>query len=137
MPTASAFDYAIVRVVPQVERGEFINVGIILFCRTRRFLGSRIEVDEQRLHAFAPHVDLVSLQPHLALIPRICAGGSSAGPIGQLSIDERFHWLVSPRSTVVQPSPVHCGICKDPQATLEHLLEVMVRSPSRAQLHPR
>ncbi|MBC8447925.1 MAG: DUF3037 domain-containing protein [Chloroflexi bacterium] len=127
MPAPSSFDYAIVRVVPQVEREEFINAGGILFCRARRFLAARIELDTERLAALAPQVDVAMVQAQLDLIPLICAGGSDAGPIGQLSQAERFHWLVSPRSTTVQVSPVHCGLCVDPQAALDGLLEKLVR----------
>ena len=125
MPTPSSFDYAIVRVVPQVEREEFINVGVILFCRTRRFLGAKIELDRARLAVLAPDLDLDKVQAHLDLFPIICAGGD--GPIGELSQAERFHWLITPRSTSIQVSPVHCGLCIDPADTLEHLVETMVR----------
>ncbi len=128
MPVPSSFDYAIVRVVPHVEREEFINVGVILFCRTLRFLGARIELDAERLAVLSPHVDMATVQAYLDLIPRICAGGLQAGPLGQLSRAERFHWLVSPRSTTVQVSPVHSGLCTDPQAALDDLLEKMVRT---------
>jgi hypothetical protein len=125
MPTPSSFDYAIVRVVPQVEREEFINVGVILFCRTKRFLGAKIELDSARLAALAPDLDLDKIQDHLDLIPIICAGGD--GPIGKLSQAERFHWLTTPRSTSIQVSPVHCGLCTAPAEVLEHLVETMVR----------
>ncbi len=128
MPALSSFDYAIVRVVPCVEREEFINVGVILFCRTLRFLEARIELDTKRLTALSPQLDLAMVQAHLDLIPRICAGGTKAGPIGQLSQSERFQWLVTPRSTTIQVSPVHCGLCVDPQATLDDLFEKMVRA---------
>jgi hypothetical protein len=127
MPALSSFDYAIVRVVPYVEREEFINVGVILFCRTLRFLDARIELDTKRLAAFSPHADVAMVQTHLDLIPCICAGGADAGPLGQLSQAERFHWLVSPRSTTIQVSPVHCGLCVDPQVALDNLFEKMVR----------
>lgn len=126
MPAPSSFDYAIIRVVPRVEREEFINVGAILFCRTRRFLGAKVEFDPARLLALAPDLNLDLIQAELALIPQICEG---AGPIGQLPQPERFHWLVSPRSTIIQVSPVHCGLCIDPAQALEHLLETMVRLP--------
>jgi hypothetical protein len=125
MPTPSSFDYAIVRVVPHVEREEFINVGVILFCRTRRFLGAKIELDRERLAVLAPDLELDKVQAHLDLIPIICAGGD--GPIGKLSQAERFHWLITPRSTSIQVSPVHCGLCIDPNETLERLVETMVR----------
>lgn len=126
MPALSPFDYAIVRVVPSVEREEFMNVGIILFCRTRRFLDARIKLDTQRLAALSPMLDVTMIQAHLDLIPRICAGGADAGPLGQLSQAERFHWLVSPRSTSIQVSPVHCGLCLHPQAALNNLFEKLV-----------
>jgi hypothetical protein len=130
MPALSSFDYAIVRVVPRVERGEFVNVGAILFCRARRFLGARIELDAGRLATLAPWLELAPIERQLALIPRICAG-EDTGPIGRLSQTERFHWLVAPSSTVVQPSPVHSGLCADPEAELERLLTTMVREPAR------
>jgi hypothetical protein len=126
MPARSSFDYAVVRVVPSVERGEFINAGVILFCRTRRFLGARIWLDEARLAALAPRVDLAMVRASLELIPRICLGGPGAGAIGRLSQAERFHWLVAPRSTTVQMSPVHCGWTTNPQAALDDLFEKMV-----------
>ncbi len=122
------FDYAIVRIVPYEERGEFINAGIILFCRSRKFLAARIEFDPQRLAALAPDLDPQIIQRHLDAIPRVCAGGADAGPIGALSLEERFRWLTAPRNTIVQPSPIHTGLCDDPAAMLEHLLATMVRS---------
>lgn len=127
MPTPSSFDYAVVRVVPHVEREEFINVGIILFCRTQRFLEARVDLDVKRLKALAPHLDVAKVRAHLDLIPCISAGDDS--PIGQLSQAERFHWLVTPRSTTIQISPVHTGLCTDPNEALEHLMETMVRTP--------
>ncbi len=126
MPGRSSFDYAIVRVVPYVERGEFLNVGVILFCRTRRFLAARIALDARRLAALAPDFDVGLVGEYLDLIPRICDGGPDAGPIGELSQSERFHWLVAPRSTAIQVSPVHCGSCTDPQAALDELFGKMV-----------
>lgn len=125
MPALSSFDYAVVRMVPNVERGEFINVGVILFCRTRRFLGAAVELDRRRLAALAPHFDIDQAEAHLALIPRIAQGDDS--PIGRLDQAERFHWLVTPRSTSIQVSAVHTGLCRDPQAALENLMEMMVR----------
>ena len=126
MPVLSSYDYAIIRVVPHVERGECINVGVILFCRTRRFLDALIDVNPPRLLALAPDIDVEALHCHLNLIPLVCAGGTGAGPIGQLSQPERFHWLVSPRSTIIQTSPVHSGLCSDPHAVLLRLLQTMV-----------
>ena len=128
MPTPSSFDYAIVRVVPRVDRGEFVNAGVVLFCRTRRFLGAQIELDERRLLALAPGSDLGDIRRHLEAIPLICAGGTQAGPIGQLSQADRFHWLVAPRSAMIQASPVHVGLCADPRDALEHLVATMVRA---------
>jgi hypothetical protein len=125
MPEPSSYDYAVVRVVPRVERGEFINAGVILFCRTKQYLAARIELDEQRLALLAPECDPAKIRAYLEIFPQVCEG---AGPIGQLSQAERFHWLVSPRSTVIQVSCVHSGFCSDPEATLEHLMDSMVRS---------
>jgi hypothetical protein len=126
---ATSFDYAIVRVVPCVEREEFLNVGVILFCREKQFLDARIWLDKARLTAFAPSADVAEIEKHLNLIPRICAG--DGGPVGQLSRPERFHWLVNPRSTSIQVSPVHTGICDDPATTLDHLMETMVLTSNR------
>lgn len=126
MLALNSYDYALVRVVPSIERGECINVGVILFCRTRRFLGMLTHLDRQRLTAFAPTLDLEIVQQHLDQLARICAGDKESGPIGALSQSERFHWLVSPRSTIIQTSPVHSGLCSDPQAALERLLKETV-----------
>lgn len=124
------YDYAIFRVVPRVEREEFVNVGVIVSCPAKGFLESRVELDEQRLRSLDSSLDIESIRAHLATIPAICAGGADAGPIGQLSQRERFHWLVSPRSTTIQTSPVHTGQCKDPEEVLEQLLRTMVRPAS-------
>jgi hypothetical protein len=125
----SSFDYAIVRVVPHVEREEFINVGVILFCNAHDFLTARIELDEARLLALFPDVDLALVRRHLEAIPRICEGGPGAGPIGQLPQQERWHWLVAPRSTILQVSAPHTGLCEAPEAWLERLLDRVVRAP--------
>jgi hypothetical protein len=125
----SSYDYAIVRVVPRVEREEFVNVGAIVSCPDRDFLQARIELDEQRLRALDPAIDIEAVRMHLASIPAICSGGSQAGPIGRLSRRERFDWLVAPRSTIIQTSKVHTGRCSDPAGLLEHLLNTMVRRP--------
>jgi hypothetical protein len=125
------YDYAIIRIVPKVEREEFVNVGVIVSCPAREFLEALMELDEQRLLALDSTVDVESIRAHLATIPAICTGGDQAGPIGQLTQRERFHWLVAPRSTIIQTSPVHTGCCKSPTAVLEHLLDTMVR-PSRS-----
>ena len=127
MPTHSSYDYAIVRVVPRVEREEFINAGVILSCQAQDFLGARIELDERRLVALDPGVDIDTVRANLASIPLVCAGGAAAGPIGKLTPRERFHWLVAPRSTIIQTSAVHSGRCQDPAAALDHLLQTMVK----------
>ena len=126
MRTHSSYDYAIVRVVPRVEREEFVNVGVIVSCPQKGFLEARIEVDESRLKALAPAIDIEATRQHLASIPAICAG---EGTIGKLSRRERFDWLVAPRSTIIQTSKVHTGRCTDPATLLEHLLNTMVRAP--------
>ena len=121
------YDYAIVRVVPRVERGEFVNAGIIISCDVERILKARIDLDENALLTLDASVDLEVVREALATIPLICAGGAGAGPLGNLSARERFHWLVSPKSTIVQTSPVHTGQCDDPDAALEHLMKRMIR----------
>ena len=132
MRTPCTYDYAVIRVVPRVEREEFVNVGVIVSCPARDFLAARIEVDEARLAALAPSLDLDALRAHLATVPRICAGGPEAGPLGRLSARERFRWLTAPRSALIQCSPAHTGQCTDPDALLEHLLDTMVRPPKDA-----
>ena len=127
MPALHTYDYAIVRVVPRVERGEFVNAGVILSCDVERILEARIDLDEAALLALHAGVDLQLVRSSLATIPAICAGGDDAGAIGRLSARERFHWLVSPKSTIVQTSPVHTGQCCDPRAALEHLMQRMIR----------
>lgn len=131
MPARSAFDYAVVRVVPRVERDEFINVGVILFCRARRFLGAHIALDRTKLAALASDLDASMIERHLASISSVCAGGTAGGPIGELPLAERYHWLVAPRSTIIQTSPAHPGLCTDPQAMLDHLAQLLVASPRR------
>jgi len=121
------YDYAIIRVVPRVERGEAINVGVILSCPALDFLDARIELDPSRLLAIDPSADIEATRAHLEMIPRVCRGGAGAGPIGELPQRSRFHWLVSPRSTIIQLSPVHTGRTSDPEKALERLLETMVR----------
>ncbi len=113
-----SYEYAYLRVVPNLDRGEFVTVGVLLFCRTLRFLEVRLTLDEARLLAIAPTLDVGELQRHLALIPRICAG---EGPIGELGQAESFHWLVAPHNTLIQASPVHAGLCDDPAVALEKL----------------
>jgi len=126
----SSFDYALVRVVPRVERGEQLNVGVLLYCLKRDFLEVGLALDEPRLLALWPHIDLPLVQSHLAAMPRICAGDASAGPVARLTQRERWHWLVAPRSTIIQVSPVHSGLSLDPRATLAHLVDTLVRCPA-------
>ena len=122
-----AFDYAIVRVVPRVERGEQVNAGVIVSCPTADFLAAKVELNEARLRAIAPDADLAEIAAALAIIPLIAAGDPAGGPIAALSRSERFHWLVAPRSAIIQPSAVHTGLCDDPAAALDQLLARLVR----------
>ena len=126
MHAPNSYDYALIRLVPSVERGECLNVGVILFCRTLDFLGARIHLHAPRALALSPDLDLTAIQRQLDSILLICEGGPEAGPLGKMSQSERFHWLVSPRSTIIQISPTHEGMCDNPEAALEHLLKTMV-----------
>lgn len=130
MSTEYTYDYAVIRVVPRVDRGEQVNVGVILSCSDLDFLDARIEMDESAVLALDPTADLETIRANLATIPVVCRGGSEAGPIGELPARGRFRWLVSPRSTVIQPSAVHTGRTTDPRACLDHLVEQLVRRPS-------
>jgi hypothetical protein len=130
-PPRNAFQYAIVRVVPSIERGECLNVGVVLLCRQRRFLEARIALDEARLAGLSPVLDPASIRPHLDAIERIAAGDPAAGPIARLEQAERFHWLVAPSSTIIQASDVHSGLCDDPMAELEHLVATLVETAGR------
>jgi len=129
VPGELTYDYAIVRVVPRVERGEQVNVGVILSCADTDYLEARIELDPARLLALDPGLDLEAIRTSLAVIPVVCRGGDGAGAIGLLPPRGRFRWLVSPRSTVIQMSAVHTGRTTDPAAALERLLDKMVRQP--------
>lgn len=126
MPARVAFDYAIIRVVPRVERGECLNVGVVLQCRERGYVGMRAALDPTRLRAFAPGVDIALVEHQLAGMQLVCAGDPAGGPLAAFSPAERFHWLVAPSSTIIQPSAVHSGLCLDPDAELDHLLRTMV-----------
>ena len=119
MPGLHSYDYAFIRVMPHIESGEFVNVGVILFCRTLRYLDAKLNVDEEKVSVLSPHLDMALLHTHLEFIPRICAGD---GPIGQLGQAESFHWLVAPHNTIIQASPVHSGLCTDPAVALERLV---------------
>lgn len=131
MPGAprSPFQYAVLRVVPDVERGECLNGGVVLLARTRDFLGARVALDRGRLSALWPDADAAALARQLDGLARVAAGDPEAGPIARLPLSQRFHWLVAPASTSVQPSPVHTGLCRDPAATLERLFERLVATP--------
>jgi hypothetical protein len=120
------FEYALLRVVPRVERGEFINAGVVLHCPGENFLGARVHLEPERLAALDPSLDHAHVLAHLETARLVCAGGREAGPIGLLPRSQRFGWLVAPRSTVVQPSPVHTGFAADPEEALVHLLRTMV-----------
>ena len=126
MSERRAFDYVIVQVVPRVERDERLNVGVILFCPTLGYLGCRIALDDRRLRALAPDVDLAALTGQLEAVRAVAAGESTAGPIARLPVSERFHWLSAPRSTIVQPTSPHAGLCDDPAAALDHLFQTAV-----------
>jgi hypothetical protein len=123
------YSYAVVRVVPRVERGEFVNVGVVLFSRELDFLAVRVEVDEERLRSLAPGVDLATVERHLAIFRAVALGAPEGGPISALPQPERFHWLVAPRSTMIQTSHTHVGRSSDPEAALEDLLSQFVRAP--------
>jgi hypothetical protein len=129
VPADVTYDYAIIRIVPRVDRGEQINVGVILSVADSEFLEARIELDDTLLRALDPAVDLAAVRAQLDLIMAICRGGREAGPIGTLPARGRFRWLVSPRSTMVQPSPVHTGRTANPTACLERLMDRVVRRP--------
>lgn len=121
MPAPASFDYATLRVVPRVERQEFLNAGVVVFCLEMRYLAGRVRLDRDRLNALWPDVDVELVVRHLEAVQRICEGDAAAGPIAQLSQRERFHWIVSPRSTIIQPSPVHTGVCDATEGLLDRL----------------
>jgi hypothetical protein len=127
------FDYTVIRVVPRVDRGEHVNVGVLLFCFVRGFLGARVVVEPARLEALWPGLDLELVRRHVDAVVRIAAGEADAGPIARLPQRERWHWLVAPRSTVVQTAPVHSGVTADPEATLERLVDQLVRVPATSR----
>ncbi len=131
-PARHPFAYAIVRVVPRVERGESINAGIVLLCRSKRYLGARVALDEARLRMLDPACDPAEVRAHLAAIEQIAAGDPAGGPIAKLSQAERYHWLVAPSSTIIQPSEAHTGLTADPAATLEHLFRTLVAGPAES-----
>ena len=121
MPERVPYEYAVVRVVPRVDRDEFVNAGVIVFAKTRKLLAASTHVDEARLRALWPNIDVESVKRHLTGIHRICDGDPAAGPIAAMSQSERFHWLTSPRSAVIQVSPVRTGLSDAPETVVEHL----------------
>ena len=128
MSARYAYEYCVIRVVPRADREEFVNAGVILYCHACDFLRARIDLDPQRLVALWPEIDLAVVESHLDGLSRICTGGASAGPIGLLGASERFRWLVAPRSTILQTSAPHAGLCADPAVALERLLDQLVRA---------
>lgn len=126
---SDSFDYAVIRVVPRVERGELVNAGVIVSCATRSYLGASLALALDRLRALDPEIDVTEVEAALAVIPLIAAGDPRGGPISQLPRGERFHWLVAPRSAIIQTSPVHTGMCTDPAAALAQLVDRLVRPP--------
>ena len=131
-PPRSQFQYALLRVVPHIERAEFVNAGVVVFCRPQRFLKARIRLDPARLRALAPDVDPDPIAAQLDLMARIADGDEDAGQIARLEQSERFHWLAAPSSTVIQPSPVHTGLCDEPYRILGRLYETLVEPPTVA-----
>ena len=126
MPTLHSFDFATIRLVPRVEREEFVNAGIIVFCLGQKFLQALVHIDAVRLTALWPELDLDLVSRHLSAFSKICEGDGEAGPIARLTVRERFHWLVAPRSTMIQISPVHSGLCESPAAALREIFGQMV-----------
>ncbi|MGC2639645.1 MAG: DUF3037 domain-containing protein [Acidobacteriaceae bacterium] len=121
MHAHASFDYAILRVVPRVERQEFINAAVVVYCPEKKYLAARVHLDVARLKALHPDADLDLVREHLAAVERICSGDEAAGPIARLPLGERFHWLTAPRSTIIQPSPVHTGVCDGTNDLLDRL----------------
>ena len=124
--SSSPFSYALYRLVPQLERGERINVGVVVFCRPLDYLGARTALDEERARALWPELDLASVRPHLVALERVAAADPAGGPIAELDTTARFHWLTAPSSTIIQPSAVHTGVCDDPPAQLNRLFDSLV-----------
>jgi hypothetical protein len=128
VPGRSAFQYTILRVVPRVERGERMNVGVVVHCSQRRYLGARVELDAARLAGLAPGLDPATVRPHLDAVLAVVEGDPAGGPLSELSESERFGWAAAPSSTMIQPSHVHTGLTEDPEATLDHLFASLVQA---------
>ena len=133
MPKRRPYDYAVLRIVPCAEREEFVNAGVVVHCPELAFLDCLVQVDEARLRALDPAQEIDPIRQHLEAFPKICAGDPDAGPVAQLSRRERFHWIVAPRSTVIQVSAVHSGVCESPQAVLDELFQRLVGTHLPAQ----
>ncbi|MFJ5226665.1 DUF3037 domain-containing protein [Streptomyces sp. NPDC088400] len=127
MSAKDVYEYALLRVVPRVERGEFVNAGVLVYCRARSYVAARTHVDEARLTALDPRVDVVGVRAALRAVESVCCGGDAAGQAAGDDAGRRFRWLIAPRSTVVQPGPVHTGLTADPAAEAERLLDLLVR----------
>ncbi|MGW0777734.1 DUF3037 domain-containing protein [Streptomyces sp. NPDC054802] len=127
MSDRDVFEYALLRVVPRVERGEFVNAGVVVYCRARTFVAARTHLDEARLRALDPQVDMTGVRAALRAVEGVCRGGEDAGQAARDDAGRRFRWLIAPRSTVVQPGPVHTGLTLDPEAEVERLLDLLVR----------
>ncbi|SEP87168.1 Protein of unknown function [Streptomyces sp. yr375] len=121
------FEYALLRVVPRIERGECVNAGVLVYCRGKDYVGARTHLDEARLLALDPAADVAGVRAALRAVEGVCAGGASAGQAAGDDAGRRFRWLIAPRSTVVQPGPVHTGLTADPAAETERLLDLLVR----------
>lgn len=130
--SAVQYQYAVLRIVPRVERGECFNAGVVLICRARRYLAARVYLDTTRLAALAPDLDPATVQAHLDALAAIAAGDPAAGPLARLTQAERFHWLTAPASTLIQPAPSHTGLCTDPAAALDRLFAELVLPPAPA-----
>ncbi|MFF2412183.1 DUF3037 domain-containing protein [Streptomyces sp. NPDC058092] len=127
MSERDVFEYALLRVVPRVQRGEFFNAGVVVYCRARGFVAARTHLDETKLKALDPTADVVGVRAALRAVEGVCRGGTDAGQAAHDDAGRRFRWLIAPRSTVVQPSPVHSGLTNDPEAEVERLLDLLVR----------
>jgi hypothetical protein len=128
MQEKQVYEYAVIRVVPRVERGEFLNAGVILFCKQRQYLGMRYQVDEARLLALYPDADIAEIRCHLEAYEKICKGSPDGGPIAQLDLPSRFRWLTAKRSTMIQGSEIHPGLCTEPGQTLDRLFNHLVET---------
>jgi predicted ArsR family transcriptional regulator len=126
-----SYDYALIRLMPSIERGESLNVGVVLYCRTKRFLAAITHCDSARLSLLDPHCDLTSIASQLQVFCAVAAGDVQAGPIARLPQAERYHWLVAPRSTIIYTAPAHCGVCVDPQSEIERLMQRLVYTTTR------